>query len=72
MNLLLKPQKCKQQVDYLGYTLTSEGACSNDDKSNAAKEFPRPTTVKEVKSFLSLVNYYRRHLKSLAIVARPH
>jgi len=27
--------------------------------------------VKEVKSFLGLVNYYRRHLKSLAIVVRP-
>jgi len=30
------------------------------------KEFPRPTTVKEAKSFFSLVNYYRRHLKNLA------
>ena len=35
------------------------------------KEFPRPRTVKEVKSFLGLVNYYRKHLKNLAIVARP-
>ena len=35
------------------------------------KEFLRPTTVKEVKSFLGLVNYCRRHLKNLAIVAQP-
>ena len=73
-NLSLKPQKCKfaqQQVEYLGHTLTSEGVCLNDGKTRAVKEFPRPTTVKEVKSFLGLVNYYRRHLKNLAIVARP-
>jgi len=51
--------------------LTSEGVRPNDGKTKVVKEFPRPTTVKEVKSFLGLVNYYRRHLKNLAIVARP-
>jgi len=73
-NLRLKPQKCKfaqQEVEYLGHTLTSEGVRPNDSKTRAVKEFPRPTTVKEVKSFLGLVNYYRRHLKNLAIIARP-
>ena len=73
-NLQLKPLKCKfaqQHVEYLGHTLTSKGVCPNDSKVKAVKEFPRPTTVKEVKSFLGLVNYYRRHLRNLAIVARP-
>ena len=63
-NLKLKPQKCKfaqQQVEYFGHTLTSEGVCPNDGKTRAVKEFPKPTTVKEVKGFLGLVNYYRRH-----------
>ena len=50
----------QQQVEYLGHTLTSEGVHPNDGKTKAVKEFPRPTTVKEVKSFLGLVNYYRR------------
>ena len=61
----------QQQVEYLGHTLTSERVCPNDDKTRAVKEFQRPTTVKEVKNFLGLVNYYRRHLKNLAIVACP-
>ena len=33
--------------------------------------FSRPCTVKEVNGYLGLVNYYRKHLKNLAIVARP-
>ena len=34
-------------------------------------EYPRPTSAKEIKSFIGLVNYYRRHLKNLAAIARP-
>ena len=70
-NLKLKSQKCKfaqQRIEYLGLTLTADGVCPNDGKVQAIKEFPRPRTVKEVKS---LVNYYKKHLKNLAIVAQP-
>ena len=73
-NLKLKPEKCRflqQRIEYLGHTLTADGVCPNDGKIRAMKEFPRPRTVKEVKSFLGLVNYYRRHLQNLATVARP-
>ena len=73
-NLKLKPEKCRflqQKIEYLGHTLTADGVCPNDGKIRAMKEFPRPRTVKEVKSFLGLVNYYRRHLQNLATVARP-
>ena len=73
-NLKLKPQKCKfaqEKIEYLGHTLTAEGVCPNDGKIQAVIEFPRPQTIKEVKSFLGLVNYYRRHLRNLAVIARP-
>ena len=73
-NLKLKSQKCKfaqQKIEYLGHTLTTDGVSLNDRKVQAVKEFPRPHTVKEVKGFLRLVNYYRNHLKNLTIVARP-
>ena len=72
-NLRLKPQKCKfaqQRIKYLGYTLTTDGVYPNDRKV-LFKEFTRPHTVKEMKGFLGLVSYYRKHLKNLAIVTRP-
>ena len=70
----MKPQKCKfaqQRIKYLGYTLTTDGVYPNDRKVQAFKEFPRPHTVKEMKGFLGLVNYYQKHLKNLAIVTGP-
>jgi len=40
----------------------------NDNKVRAVKEFPTPSCCREVKSFLGLVNFYRRHLTNLAVV----
>lgn len=72
--LKLKPSKCnfaQSQVDYLGHTLTPEGVTPNDQKIQAVKQFPKPTCCKEVQSFLGLVNFYRRHVPNLAVIARP-
>ena len=72
--LKLKPSKCKfaqTTVDYLGHTLSAEGVVPNDQKVLAVKQFPKPTCSKEVRSFLGLVNFYRRHVPNLAVIARP-
>ena len=73
-NLKLKPQKCKfaqKKIEYFGHTLMAEGVCPNDGKVQAVRESFRPQTVKEVKSFLGLVNYYRRHyVKAILSVYR--
>ena len=61
----------REQVDYLGHTLPTEGVQPNSTKVEAVKNFPRPKSSKEVKSFLGLVNFYRRHLPNFAVIARP-
>ena len=61
--LQLKPGKCTfatTEIQYLGYTLTPKGVKPNDSKVTAVKDFPRPKTVRQVKSFLGLANFYRR------------
>jgi len=37
----------------------------------AVKEFPKPQSVKEVQTFLCLVNFYRQHLHNMATIWRP-
>ena len=59
--LKLKPKKCafaREQVDYLGHTLSTEGMRPNSAKDEAVENFPKPKSSKEIKSFLGLVNFY--------------
>ena len=72
--LRLKPSKCTfatTEIQYLGHTLTPMGVKPNDSKVMAVKDFPRPQTVKQVKSFLGLANFYRRHIPGMAVISRP-
>ena len=42
-----------------------------DDKVAAIRDWPRPTTKKQVKSFLGLVGYYQRFIPGFATMAHP-
>ena len=61
--LKLKPSKCdlfKKQTNYLGHVVGHKGVATDPDKIKAVTEWPRPTTVTEVRSSLGFVSYYRR------------
>ena len=72
--LTLKPKKChllKKSVQCLGHTVSEDGTCCSPDKVNAVLNWPVPTTKTELRSFLGLINYYRRYFKDLATIAYP-
>ena len=45
-------------VTYLGYQTDSEGLHPTDEKLNAVKLAPEPTSVTELKAYLGLLTYY--------------
>ena len=45
---------------FLGHVVTKEGIQVDPQKIEAVSEWPRPTTVTEIISFLGLAGYYRR------------
>ena len=74
INLKIKPKKChffKNEVKYLGHTISSQGLSPDPDKYETVKNWPTPKTTKEVQSFLGLTSYYRRFIKNFAEIARP-
>ena len=72
--LKLKPTKCdlfKQQINYLGHIVSKGGVSTNPDKITTVTEWPQPTTVTEVRSFLGFVSYYMRFIPNFSKVAKP-
>ena len=68
-----KAIKCtltEKQINYLGFSISAKGVCPTLKNVLAVKEFPCPTSVKEVKRFLGLANFYRRHLQNVGIICR--
>ena len=73
-NVKLNPKKCsfvKQRIEYLGHVVTPEGIFPDPGKVEVVKNFPTPASLKELKSFLGLANYYRRFIKGFSEIASP-
>ena len=51
--------------------VSKEGVSTDPEKIEAVTEWPQPTTVTEVRSFLGFVSYYRRIILNFSRVAKP-
>lgn len=72
--LKLKPSKChfgQKQVNYLGHVITRDGIQPDPEKIKVVQEYPVPGTVKDVRAFMGLTNYYRKFVKDFAHIASP-
>jgi len=73
-DLYVKPEKCVwkvKKIGFLGVVIGPNGIEIEEGKVEGVLGWPVPKTVKDVKKFLGLANYYRRFIKDFARVARP-
>ena len=73
-NLLLSPNKCefaKPTATFLGYNLSEHGYQLSDKHVSALASYPRPQTVKELRTFLGLINYFRKFIRDRAKICEP-
>ena len=72
--LKLKPSKCElfwKQLAYLGHVISAKGVATDESKIEAIKNWPTPTNITEVRSFLGFLGYYCRFIPKLVQVAGP-
>lgn len=74
-NLLeLRLDKCRffqTKLDYLGYTITSEGIRPTNQGLEAIKRFPIPRNTRDVQSFLGMCSYFRKFVENFSVIAKP-
>ena len=73
-NLKLKRSKCVFGVDslkYLGFIINEKGITPCNDKVKAILSFPTPRSVRDVRSFCGMAQFYRKFIQNFAGIARP-
>ncbi|CAF2136139.1 unnamed protein product, partial [Rotaria magnacalcarata] len=72
--LKIKPAKCflfRKEVKFLGYEVSQKGIMPDKKNIEGITNFPIPKTVKQVRSFLGIVNFYRLHIPNCATIQKP-
>jgi len=72
--LYAKLEKCEffvPFIDFLGHRISSEGIHMDPSKVSSILNWPTPSNIKDVQSFIGLANYYRRFIPGFATIARP-
>ena len=72
--LKLSPHKSRigaARVDFLGHVISADGVRPNDDRVAALTRMPMPTDIKQLRSLLGGLSYYRKFLPNMARHIRP-
>ena len=72
--LKLKPSKCEPfwwQIAYLGHVMSTQGIATDEGKIDAIKNWPIPTNITKVWSFMGFMGSYHQFIPKFAQVAWP-
>ena len=60
-----------KSVAFLGHIVSSEGIRVDSQKIEAVKQWHKPTSAIDIRSFLGLAGYYRRFVEGFSSIASP-
>lgn len=72
--LYAKLSKCEwfqEKIELLGHEVGINGISMCGDKLSTISEWPAPSNLKELQSFLGLANFYRRFIASFSKISLP-
>ena len=58
-------------LDFLGHLVDSTGIRPRAEKVQVIRDFPQPTTQRQLREFLGLINFYRRFIPNCANILHP-
>ena len=72
--LVVNRRKCVfgvKSIEFLGHQVSASGIAPLEAKVGAVRNFPQPTTVKQLQRFLGMLNFYHRFVPHVAEILVP-
>ena len=72
--ILINPAKCVlgvTELRFLGHHVNKEGVSPLSDQVKVIRDFRQPTTLRQLREFLGLVNFYHRFIPQCADILTP-
>ena len=72
--LYAKPTKCewlRTEIEFLGHVVSQHGLSIASSKIDALQQWPVPTTVSELRSFLGTFGFWRQYINNYAAITLP-
>lgn len=73
-NLFVKAEKCEfhsPSVSFLGFIVSEDQVSMDPEKVAAVKDWPTPTSRKQLERFLGFAHFYRKFIKGFSSIASP-
>nr|CDS25956.1 gag pol polyprotein [Hymenolepis microstoma] len=72
--ITVNPEKCKcghTEIDFLGHHISGRGISPLPEKAQSILSYPAPQSLKSLRRFLGVVNYYGRFIPNYVHVLQP-
>ena len=72
--IIINPTKCMlgvQKLHFLGHHVTQQGITPLPEQVQTIRDFPQPRTLRKLREFLGLVNFYHRFIPQCATILTP-
>ena len=72
--IVINPSKCIfgiASIEFLGHQISTHGISPLAQKVQVIQDFPAPSSLRKLREFLGLVNFYRRFIPNCASLVQP-
>jgi len=72
--VVINPSKCvfgAASLDFLGHCISTEGIRPLASKVEALRVFPKPSSQRQLRRYLGMINFYHRFIPGCARILRP-